>query len=853
MRQPHDVRLRMKARLKGYRTVIIAGIALLILLLAVMAADLAAQLRNLSTAEDDNAQWSISQLEIEFANFQVALLRPSQDGSYDDPQIKLHLDLALSRLGILTSGRSRTFFAGDEEAQHLKASISEFAEQAILVADQPGPLTDERIRQLQTLTAEIRPDVRKIALLGVDIDAARSDAQRAAFSRQLKQTGGTTIVLVVLMGALMLLLDRLLIRAASRDAELLTSSELLKSTIAASLDAIVTANEKGEIIEYNAAAEDVFGWAREEIIGQTMEDTIIPHRMREAHHSGMNRFLATGVPRVVGGGRVELAALRKTGEEFPVELNITSVTDESSTKFIAYIQDISERKINEQKLIDARDRAEQTDKAKSQFLTVMSHEMRTPLNGIMGVLDLLRTTELTEKQDRYARIATASGEILLGHTNEALDITRIETDSFHLTPQDFDLYDLMTSLVDVLGPLAHEKNLRISLHIDDQMRTRFFGDSNRIRQILTNLVGNAIKFTSEGDISIDVTGIHGASETSLRISVQDTGVGIPADQQEQVFEDFVALAHSEGRQSRGDGLGLSISRRIARKLGGDISVVSTVNIGSTFTLTIPLMRHDPSQQNIAKAPPIRSSDDNSPMRILVVEDNNISRKILHDMLDSLGHHATEAVDGVDCLKQAAEEEFDLIFMDVSMPTMGGIEATKRLRAGGGINAKTRIVGLTAHGYEEYREEGEQAGMSLFHTKPIRLNALRPILSDSFDAPSMMDAADTELPVELGELCAMLGKDKVRATMDTFFEELRDFIAEMSSDAPFTHTPFAEEIHKQKGAAALLGQHALALRLADLETLARQGPVAELADWASELADTAVDSQKRFATAILAQS
>ena len=365
--QAHNVGLRMKTRLTGYRIVIIAGTSLLILLLVVLGAGIFAQVRTLSTAKDDNTQWALSQLDIEFANSQVALSQAPQNGVYDDLEIKLRLDIALSRLAILTSGRSKVFFSDDKTAGTLIAQISEIGEQVILTLDQTGPLTDERIHQLRSLVGAVRPEIRKVTLLGVDIDAERAEAQRAAFSKQLKQAGGATIALVILMAALMLFLDRLHMRAIHRDAELSTSSTLLKSTIAASLDAIVTANDAGEIIEYNVAAEDVFGWTRAEIIGQTMESTFIPHRLREAHHSGMKRFLATGVPRVVGGGRVELTALRKTGEEFPIELNITSVIDQNGTKFIAYIQDISERKITEQKLIDARDRAEQTDKAKSQF------------------------------------------------------------------------------------------------------------------------------------------------------------------------------------------------------------------------------------------------------------------------------------------------------------------------------------------------------------------------------------------------------------------------------------------------------------------------------------------------------
>ena len=839
----------MKTGFNGYRVVILVGISLLIFLLAVSGLNLFSQLRDLSTAEDDNTQWSISQLDTEFANLNATLSKQRSDGTLSDDEIRLRIDIAISRLGILTTGRSSSFFMDHSQAQMLIGAISEFADKAVVISDLPGPLTGEQIRELQLLTEQVRPDVRKISLLGVEIGADRADAQRAEFARQLTRTGSTTIALLVLMAVLMLVLDRLLHRAGRRDAELLTSSQLLESTIAASLDAIVTANDKGEIIEFNDAAEGVFGWSRDEMIGDTMENTFIPHRMRDAHHAGMNRFLATGKPRVVDAGRVELAALRKSGEEFPVELNITSVDDKDGTKFIAYIRDISERKINEQKLIDARDRAERTDKAKSQFLTVMSHEMRTPLNGVMGVLDLLRTTNLTDAQMRYAEIATASSEILLEHVNEALDITRIETGTLQLTPQDFDLPDLLNNLVDVLEPLAREKGLRVSLEISDAMRMGFHGDNNRVRQILTNLIGNAIKFTDAGSIALAVTGIHGTTSSSVKFAVTDTGAGITLEEQEQIFEEFVALAHSEGRQTRGDGLGLAISRRIAREMGGDIAVVSAKNVGSTFTLTIPLSRQ--TAGNLEKKPkdtkPKAISQD--ARQVLVVEDNDINRRILRDMLQGIGHHVTEAVNGVDCLEKAEMQRFDIIFMDISMPIMDGIEATERLRAGSGLNAASYIVGLTAHGREEYRERGESAGMSSFHTKPIRLSALNKIITGGPRPVSDAQAAAHDLPEELRELAEVLGAAKVQATVDKFFVEVATFIADVrSGEAVAIGLDFAEAAHKLKGGAAMLGQHDVAAPLAELEDLARENALSNLPTRMTELQRIAEKATADMATA-----
>ena len=842
----------MRNGLSAYRVAILAGFGLLILLLGLMVTNLLSQLRDLSTAAGDNTQWSISQLDTEFANLNATLSDQLADGNLSDDEVQLRIDIALSRLNIVNSGRAGVVFGQNEEAKALIAPLNAFAVEAIALSDKTGPLSQNELRTLRNLVQDVRPNVRKIALLGVSLGAEQSQNRRAGFAQQLTLTGGTAIALLLLMGGLMFLLDKLLRRAAHRDAALLTSSKQLASTVAASLDAIVTADDSGKIIGFNASAEDVFGWTRDEIIGLTMEETFIPHRMRDAHHNGMNRYLETVTPRVVDGGRVELAALRKSGEEFPVELNITSIVDDEGTKFIAYIRDISERKINEQKLIDARDRAERTDRAKSQFLTVMSHEMRTPLNGILGVLDLLKTTELTPQQQRYAQIATASSEILLEHTNEALDITRIETGTLQLTPQNFDLPEMVTSLVDVLEPLAREKQLGLSLQIEDAMRIGFHGDSNRVRQILTNLIGNAIKFTDEGRIGLVVSGIHGPVVSSVKFAVADTGAGIAPDHQEQVFEDFVALSHGEGRQTRGDGLGLSISRKIARQMGGDITLASKVGEGSTFTLTVPLQRRDavPAEapdQPRAPATPAQSC------KILIVEDNNINRKVLGDMLEGMGHEVHEAVDGADSLKKAASHPFDIIFMDISMPVMDGIEATRRLRADGGPNAPTHIVGLTAHGREEYREEAEQAGMNRFHTKPIRLDALHGIVAE-IRAVAHAPLGAVAPSDALRELSQALGAEKVTEIGERFFGELSAFF-EQSHSGVFDDDAgaLAEAAHKMKGAAALLGQGQLEEPLFELEQSAREGAVPDLPERIEALERHARAARDTFAENVAASA
>ncbi|MFL4471600.1 ATP-binding protein [Tateyamaria armeniaca] len=836
----------MKLGLNRYRMTVMAGICLLIFLLAIMVTNLLSQLRGLSAAAQDNMQWSISQIDTEFANLDAMLIEQMATGRFPDDEVQLRVDIALSRLNIINSGRAAEIFEGNAQAADMIAPLNTFARAAVALSDAPGPLRGEALDQMHQLVHDVRPHARDIALLGVSLGAAQSEARRAQFASQLARTGGIAIALLVLMAILMLFLDRLLQRAARRDAALSASSAQLSSTVAASLDAIVTAEATGRIVGFNASAERVFGWRRDEIVGQKMEDTFIPHRMRAAHTRGVKRYLETGTRHFVDAGRFEMSAQRKNGDEFPVEMNITTTQDGDETRFIAYIRDISARKSNEQKLIEARDRAEQTDKAKSRFLTVMSHEMRSPLNGILGVLDLLKTTKLDDQQARYAQIATSSSEILLEHVNEALDITRIETGELQLTMQDFDLVDLIQGLVDVFDPLAREKNLTLALEIEQNARGHYHGDAGRIRQILTNLIGNAIKFTETGGIALHVSGDHGPETSSLRFEVIDTGIGIPPDQHEQVFADFFALARSEGRQARGDGLGLSISRRIARAMDGDVSLKSAEGNGSVFVLSLPLERGG------AVTDTMTTDTQPTPMRpcdVLIVEDNSINRHVLSDMLSTMGHSVHQAVNGADCIDKGRDQRFDVIFMDISMPVMDGIEATRRLRSGNGANAQTHIVGLTAHGREEYREMAVASGMNRFHTKPIRLDALRTVFADvTLDE---WPKADTERPPDaLAEMVELLGRDRVASTADRFLSELAAFTADLRTGMTMQDSAvIAEAAHKAKGAASLLGQYDLETSLAALEEEARNDALLDAETWAAQLDTAAHDARSAFDAAL----
>jgi len=775
------------------------------------------ELRSLSTAEVDSVQWPIVQTETEIANLQVALNDAMLDQAAlgdgaDQTAVRLRADIALSRLGIAGRGRAAELLGNTPHIADALDRLSAYSDEIASILDADDTLSADELARMSVLTETIRPDVRQIVLAALHTGMRQDEAQRAHFSMLLTQTCAIAIALIAGLGALFLLSDRLVVRARRGDAALLTSNARLASTVAASLDAIVTANAAGVIVEFNASAERIFGWSRDEVIGKKMQHTIVPPRHREAHVAGMARYNANHESHLVDAGRFEMSAMRKSGEEFPVEMNITTVQSKGGELFIAYLRDISARKIAEQELIDARDRAESMDRAKSQFMTMMSHEMRTPLNGILGVLDLLRTTDLNLLQGRYVDLAAASGEILLEQINDALDVTRIETGSINLMSLPFDLHATVANVTDVLRPLAQEKDLDLALEFEAGMDHRFVGDGGRIWQILTNLIGNAIKFTSTGSIIVQVSGIHGADDTSVTIIVRDTGNGIPKERLDDIFEDFVVLSNAKGRQARGDGLGLSISRKIARLMGGDLTAHSMIGHGSTFVLNIPLARvaTDRSQDSTDPEAMLETGGDGS-KDVLIVEDNLDNRTVLGDMLEGIGHRVTKARDGLEGVNIAQEKPFDLIIMDISMPVLDGIDAVRRIRNTPGPNQNCQILGLTAHGREEYGDVAEEAGMDSLFTKPIRLGALIEVLekvSEQAEVPSQTPAGprkgrgvlDTEV---LGELLEALGQDKMGEAIDRFFVHLSE-AADRLENPDLAVSDIAAELHKLRGGAALLG-------------------------------------------------
>ncbi|MCJ2165895.1 MULTISPECIES: ATP-binding protein [unclassified Pseudodesulfovibrio] len=390
---------------------------------------------------------------------------------------------------------------------------------------------------------------------------------------------------------------------------------------------------------------------------------------------------------------------------------------------------IIERKRMETDLIKAMKTAENANRAKSQFLANMSHELRTPLNGIMGMTQILLGTEITDEQKEYLTLSLEASMHLSKVMTSLLDLSSIESGGITLTPMNFNLPDTIESVIKPLVIQAEQKNLRLTCDVDGNVPVEVNGDVDKFRQILINLVFNAIKFTEEGHVSIKVsrtsttTGLFG-DMAEIRFIVTDSGIGIHEDKQEAIFESFMLGEDYLTKRYGGMGLGLSISRELTTLMGGGITLKSQPNRGSTFTLTLPFLLRDAKGGSCVIAD-TSADNDARPLNILVAEDEQVNALVTSRILKKNGHHATVVGNGQHAIDALIQGQYDLVLMDVQMPVINGLQVTEIIRSGAadGIRSDTPIIGLTAFAGKNDRQRFLEAGMDDVVTKPFEATDL----------------------------------------------------------------------------------------------------------------------------------
>ena len=355
-----------------------------------------------------------------------------------------------------------------------------------------------------------------------------------------------------------------------------------------SLNGIIVIDDQGRVHDFNKSACRTFGYLREEVIGQDMAELIIPKEQRHHHRTGIQHYLDTGKHNILNQ-RIEVVAMRKNKELFPIELTVFPIHSMGKTVFAAAIQDITERKKIEEENLASKIHAEKSNQFKSQFLAAMSHEIRTPMNAVLGLLGLVQETKLDPQQTNYINTALDSGKGLLSLINDILDFSKIEAGKLSLEFHDFNVSQTIYGLIELMQVRAQNKNISLASFIDPKISEFLHGDQGRIRQILLNLISNAVKFTDVGSVVIrmDALGFH-KERYNICLSVEDTGIGIKESDQETLFDDFVQVDGADTRRYGGTGLGLSISKKLVDMMGGTIEIESEVGKGSRFSVYLNL-------------------------------------------------------------------------------------------------------------------------------------------------------------------------------------------------------------------------------------------------------------------------
>ncbi|HVL75455.1 MAG TPA: response regulator, partial [Noviherbaspirillum sp.] len=643
------------------------------------------------------------------------------------------------------------------------------------------------------------------------------------------------------------------------------TSPQLNGILSIADDAIICTDGAQRIILFNQGAERVFGWSAEEIIGKELTE-LLPERYRASHGAHIERFDKSGEAARKMAERRAIFARHRDGHDFPAEASISRLGAGDDTVYTVILRDISARKAYERELELAKEKAEAAMQAKSMFLANMSHEIRTPLNAVIGMTSLLLNTRVDDEQRDYAETIRASSEVLLTIINDILDYSKIEIGKLDIEHSPFDLRRCVEESLDLLAPGAAEKDLSLAYLIDDSVPASLVGDVTRLRQVLVNLLSNSIKFTSHGEVVVNVSAQPVGDEYEVCFAVRDTGIGIPEEKQADLFQAFTQVDASTTRKYGGTGLGLAISKRLTEIMGGRMWVESKVGVGSTFYFTLrapaygrelaqnflkerssslagkrvlvvddnstnrrllvkqallwgmvpfaaasapealDMVRHGhafdvgildmsmPEMDGLQLALEIRKYRDRQslplimltsvaqrgrdehmsaagfsaylnkpikptalfdalalsmqltaenrqapqvieerladrlPLKILVAEDNAVNQKVVQQLLAHLGYRADVVANGLEALDALERQQYDVVLMDIQMPEMDGLEATRRLRSRHGSGGP-RVIAMTANAMPGDREKCLAAGMDTYVSKPIELDRIRAVLAE----------------------------------------------------------------------------------------------------------------------------
>ncbi|SFI26273.1 hybrid sensor histidine kinase/response regulator [Planctomicrobium piriforme] len=604
-----------------------------------------------------------------------------------------------------------------------------------------------------------------------------------------------------------------------------------QAIIEGALDGVVQLDSTGRITGWNRQAEKIFGWPMDDALGQPLIQLTIPAADRDSVQQGLDRSRKV-VAGEAAAERFEVSGQRQNGQVFPVELSIVSCASETGTAYCLFVRDITTRRQAEADLRRARDHAEAASEAKSQFLANVSHEIRTPLNGILGFADLIirKPNATRETVNEYLRTIKQCGEHLLSLINDILDISKIEAGHLEVTALPCSPYEIVAGVMSVLRVKAQDKGISLEYYWNGDIPETIVTDPGRVRQLLINLVNNAVKFTLKGGVWVEAR--YDKRTGQLEFAVRDSGIGIPAEKLDQIFQPFVQVDNSITRHFEGTGLGLSICRRIVFALGGDIRVDSTPGQGSTFTATVNAQVPETAKWHSGVSSDlIRSRTKETPtdasalagLRVLIVEDGETNRRLISAILEDVDIHVSMAENGAVGLQMASQLPFDVILMDMQMPVMDGYTAAGRMRSAG---VMAPIIALTAHAMQGDAEKCFAAGCSDYLPKPIReAELLRKVaqvagVTGTVSTPELI-TPPTDRRARI-QSTLPLGRPRFRAIVRQFGERLHAELDQMENALAAADYPqLARQAHWLRGTGGTAGFDAFTRPAQTLEMHAQQ--------------------------------
>ncbi len=605
--------------------------------------------------------------------------------------------------------------------------------------------------------------------------------------------------------------------------------ELLEITLESIGDAVIAADQMANILKMNHIAEELCGWSRQDALGRPLDDVFqtVDAKTGQLLENPFRQTLEQGLSI---GLKKDSLLLSRDGSRRYASANSSPIRNKqgSIVGIVIVFRDITRIRQIEESLKEAKEAAEAANRAKDEFLANMSHEIRTPLNGIIGMTTLTLLSELNPEQKENLSIIKMSGDSLLNIINDILDFSKIEAGKMSIEATSFDLRELLSKNLGLHSVFAEEKGLQLEYDIDDEIPRLLIGDPYRIQQVLINLISNALKFTENGKIRVSAA-IHEKQDVDLwlQISVSDTGIGIASEQMNKLFKSFTQLDSSITRNYGGTGLGLYISKQLVNMMGGEIWAESIPGQGSTFNFTVKLgIAYERRGTNLNKTLNSEGSLPKTmkPLYILLVEDDKTNQLVIANLLKTRGHMVETVNNGREALQIWEERNLDLILMDIMMPEMDGLEATRQIRR---EEAKTgkhiRIIAVTAHPAFCDREKVLAAGMDDYVAKPLQMDKLLQVVEKTQEPTAEHICKDYLPPQNPGQ-----DDDDFAVKLEEYLRPLRSALNSLNMSNLESYA------HKIKELAYTRDEIAIKNLAFKVELLARKADIAQLCDYVQKL-------------------